>query len=107
MTLSACKNNNFVSPESNYYELPGLGPRWNQRVFYIISGIVCINFALIISICIYSASIVSTSKETLTNFEHVFNDVERLLPDAENALRILQMICNNSTIVETHGIQCY
>ena len=45
MTLNSCKKNNFVSPESNYYELPGLGPRWNQRVFYIISGIVCINFA--------------------------------------------------------------
>ena len=54
-----------------YHELPGLGPRNNQRVFYIASCIVLLNFILIIAICSYTATLMGDASETLTKLDEI------------------------------------
>ena len=90
----------------NYSELPGLGPRNNQRVFYIASFIVLLNFALITAICSYTASMTGDITETLTNVNTVIGDLDVLLPDAKESLRIVKEMCKHENFTKRWGEIC-
>ena len=90
----------------NYSELPGLGPRNNQRVFYIASFIVLLNFALITAICSYTASMTGDITETLTNVNTVIEDLDILLPDAKESLRIVKEMCKHENFTKIWGEIC-
>ena len=90
----------------DYSELPGLGPRNNQRVFYIASFIVLINFALITAICSYTASMTGDITETLTNVNTVIGDLDVLLPDAKESLRIIKEMCKHENFTKSWGDIC-
>ena len=82
-----------------YHELPGLGPRNNQRVFYIASCIVLLNFILIIAICSYTATLMGDASQTLTKLDDI-------LVDAQKGVNMLNHICNNSTRLVKWGLSC-
>ena len=90
----------------NYSELPGLGPKNNQRVFYIASFIVLLNFALITAICSYTASMTGDITETLTNVNTVIEDLDILLPDAKESLRIVKEMCKHENFTKRWGEIC-
>ena len=90
----------------DYSELPGLGPRNNQRVFYIASFIVLLNFALITAICSYTASMTGDITETLTNVNTVIGDLDVLLPDAKESLRIVKEMCKHENFTKRWGEIC-
>lgn len=90
----------------NYSELPGLGPKNNQRVFYIASFIVLLNFALITAICSYTASMTGDITETLTNVNTVIEDLDILLPDAKESLRIVKEMCKHENFTKIWGEIC-
>tara|TARA_B100001287_G_scaffold253122_1_gene235562 strand:- start:82 stop:342 length:261 start_codon:yes stop_codon:yes gene_type:complete len=82
-----------------YHELPGLGPRNNQRVFYIASCIVLLNFILIIAICSYTATLMGDASQTLTKLDDI-------LVDAQKGINILNHICSNSSRLVKWGLSC-
>jgi ABC-type bacteriocin/lantibiotic exporter with double-glycine peptidase domain len=84
---------------SEYHELPGLGPRNNQRVFYIASCIVLLNFVLIIAISSYTATLMSDAAQTLTKLDEI-------LDDADKGINMINHICNNSTRLVKWGLSC-
>lgn len=90
----------------NYSELPGLGPKNNQRVFYIASFIVLLNFALITAICSYIASMTGDITQTLTNVNTVIGDLDILLPDAKESLRIVKEMCKHENFTKRWGEIC-
>ena len=90
----------------DYSELPGLGPRNNQRVFYIASFIVLVNFALITAICSYTASMTGDITETLANVNTVIGDLDVLLPDAKESLRIVKEMCKHENFTKSWGDIC-
>lgn len=95
-----------MSENMNYSELPGLGPRNNQRVFYIASFIVLLNFALITAICSYTASMTGDITETLANVNTVIGDMDVLLPDAKESLRIVKEMCKHENFTKRWGEIC-
>lgn len=84
---------------SEYHELPGLGPRNNQRVFYIASFIVFLNFTLIIAVCSYTAGLMGDASQTLSKLDEI-------LVDADKGINILNDICSNSTRLKQWGLSC-
>tara|TARA_B100001059_G_scaffold232010_1_gene269026 strand:- start:8034 stop:8321 length:288 start_codon:yes stop_codon:yes gene_type:complete len=95
-----------MSENMNYSELPGLGPKNNQRVFYIASFIVLINFTLITAICSYTASMTGDITKTLANVNTVIGDLDVLLPDAKESLRIVKEMCKHENFTKTWGDIC-
>ena len=91
---------------SDYSELPGLGPRNNQRVFYIASCVVLLNFALITAICSYTAGITGIVHETLNDVQLVIDDLQVILPDAKDSLRIVKEMCKHENFTKTWGNIC-
>lgn len=84
---------------SEYHELPGLGPRNNQRVFYIASCIILLNFVLIIAISSYTATLMGDAAQTLTKLDDI-------LIDAQKGINMLNHICNNSSLLVKWGLSC-
>ena len=95
-----------MSTELNYNELPGLGPRNNQRVFYIASFIVLLNFALITAICSYTAGMTGQVSSTLSDVTIIMNDVGEILPDGKEALRIVREMCAHENFTKNYGDIC-
>lgn len=95
-----------MSDSLNYNELPGLGPRNNQRVFYIASFIVLLNFALITAICSYTAGMTGQVSTTLSDVTVIMNDVSEILPDGKEALRIVKEMCAHENFTKKWGNIC-
>jgi hypothetical protein len=95
-----------MSTELNYNELPGLGPRNNQRVFYIASFVVLLNFALITAICSYTAGMTGQVSETLNDVTRIMGDVSEILPDSKDALRIVREMCEHENFTKKWGNIC-
>jgi|TARA_B100001142_G_scaffold12073_1_gene11435 hypothetical protein len=95
-----------MSTELNYNELPGLGPRNNQRVFYIASFVVLLNFALITAICSYTAGMTGQVSETLNDVTRIMGDVGEILPDSKDALRIVREMCEHENFTKKWGNIC-
>tara|TARA_B100001063_G_C16270536_1_gene314314 strand:+ start:65 stop:325 length:261 start_codon:yes stop_codon:yes gene_type:complete len=82
-----------------YAELPGLGPRNNQRVFYVASFVVLLNFAILTAICSYTASMT-------VEVNNVMSDLNELLPDARESLHIVKEMCKHENFTKTWGTIC-
>jgi hypothetical protein len=95
-----------MSDSLDYNELPGLGPRNNQRVFYIASFIVLMNFALITAICSYTASMTGEVSSTLSDVTIIMDDVNKMLPDGKEALRIVKEMCLHENFTKNWGNIC-
>ena len=91
---------------SEYSELPGLGPRNNQRVFYIVSLIVLINFFLIIGITSYGASLGYNMHVTLSDVTEIMQQVDGLIPKANMAFSAFERICKNETFLKNYAYIC-
>jgi len=95
-----------MSEVMDYSELPGLGPKNNQRVFYIASFIVLLNFALITAICSYTAGMTGQVSETLHDVTSIMGDVSEILPDSKDALRIVREMCAHENFTKKYGDIC-
>ena len=95
-----------MSEVVNYNELPGLGPRNNQRVFYIASFIVLLNFTILTAICSYTAGMTGDVSNTLADVNVMMGDLKELLPDAKESLRIVKEMCKHENFTKTWGDIC-
>lgn len=95
-----------MSEVLDYNELPGLGPRNNQRVFYIASFIVLLNFAILTTICSYTAGMTGDVSNTLADVNVIMGDVSEILPDAKESLRIVQEMCKHENFTKNWGPIC-
>lgn len=71
----------------------------NYRYFYVASSASIISMVVLLVITGYTA-------QTATEINEVISDLNKLLPDAENSLRIVKEMCRHENFTKSWGNIC-
>jgi len=74
-------------------------PKQNNRIFYVISITAIVSLIVLFIITGYTAA-------TASEINEVIKDMNELLPDAKNSLRIIKEMCQHENFTKSWGNIC-
>ena len=80
--------------------------RVNYSLFYAASGATLVMFIILCSLSIWSISIGTQINGLVRTGHETLEDVQAMLPEARDALRILQVMCNHENFTKSWGNIC-
>ncbi|MBD53100.1 MAG: hypothetical protein CL450_07385 [Acidimicrobiaceae bacterium] len=80
--------------------------RVNYSLFYAASGATLIIFIILCSLSGWSISIGTEINELVATGQETLSDVQELLPEAKDALRILREMCKHENFTKSWGNIC-
>jgi hypothetical protein len=80
--------------------------RVNYSVFYAASGATLIMFIILCSLSGWSISIGTQINDLVATGHSTLQDVQQMLPEAKDALRILQAMCKHENFTKSWGNIC-
>jgi len=75
--------------------------RWT--LFYVASTSSIVMFGILVGLSSWSVSIGSRVNDLVSQGHETLEDVQKMLPDAEQALAILKFMCNHENFTRTYG----
>ena len=75
----------------------------NWTLFYAASGSSIVMLMILVGLSSWSVSIGSEINDLVIQGQEILNDVEKLLPNAEQALELLKYMCSHKNFTRSYG----
>ena len=90
-----------------YMDRPLVGnAKNNYRFFYGASGAAILSMLMLFIFSGYTAYIATSANDLVTNMHIIMNELEEMLPEAQESLRILTAMCRHENFTKRMKINC-